>query len=455
MNLPPPLLRDLSESNGCDTTAFLLAHATPPPVSVRQNSAKPTSQFDACEAVAWCTSGRYLPQRPIFTLDPLFQAGTYYVQEASSMFLHHALSTLLDPNEHYRVLDLCAAPGGKSTLIANWLSADSLLVANEVIKSRANVLADNLSRWGTLNAVVTNNDPADFGRVGGYFDVMVIDAPCSGSGLFRKEPEAIAEWSEQAVKLCVQRQQRILADAWEALAEDGILLYSTCSYSVAENEGMADWICQTFGVESLSLDVPNEWGIQATRSPKHQAQGYRFYPHCLRGEGFFMAAFRKTEGSYHRQRSFKQERTKSFKQEKAILSQWVSNVEDLVWTEKNGEYYALNPLHYDDFQLLQKNFYLRKAGVRLGKLSPRELIPDHDLALSQLPINQAVQRLDLPLELAIRYLRKDELQPDDLPHTYLGWVLMCYQGKGLGWAKILPNRLNNYYPKEWRILMEG
>lgn len=455
MTLPSPLLNSLAAVASFDAEAFVAAHSQPAPVSVRLNPAKHAIAPASEAPVKWCPWGYYLPERPIFTLDPLFQAGAYYVQEASSMFLYHALNTLLDPDEDYRVLDLCAAPGGKSTLISSWLSPDSLLVSNEVIKSRANVLADTLSRWGALNSIVTNNDPSDFQRIEGYFDLLVVDAPCSGSGLFRKEPEAISEWSEQAVKLCAQRQQRIIADAWNSLAEGGILLYSTCSYSSAENEDIADWICETFGAETLPIDTPDSWGIQSTQSSQHRAFGYRFYPHRLLGEGFYMAAFRKIDGGVYRHRSFKQERTKSFKQEKIILGQWIADTDAVVWTEKNGEYYALNPSHYDDFQVFQKNFYLRKAGVRLGKLTTRELIPDHELALCQLPKASSLPSLDLPLETAIKYLRKDDLNPNELPPHSQGWVLIRYQQQALGWAKILPNRINNYFPKEWRILMDA
>ena len=181
-------------------------------------------------------------QRPSFTFDPLFHAGTYYVQEASSMFLEQALKQSVDLSQPLRVLDLCAAPGGKSTLLQSLLNKESLLVSNDVIKSRAAILEENIVKWGAANVVVTNNDPAHFARLENYFDAIVIDAPCSGSGLFRRDPEAINEWSENNVQLCSQRQQRIVADVWPALKQNGILIYSTCSYSAEEDEAILDWM---------------------------------------------------------------------------------------------------------------------------------------------------------------------------------------------------------------------
>lgn len=454
MTFPDNFLHSLQDSPAFEQAAFVQSHGLPIPVSIRLNPAKLSNQFIDFDQISWCKWGRYLPERPIFTLDPLFQAGTYYVQEASSMFLYHVLDTLLDSSETYKILDLCAAPGGKSTLIQGWLSANSLLVANEVIKNRANVLADNLTRWGCTNTFVTNNDPRDFQRLPGYFDVLVVDAPCSGSGLFRKDPEAMTEWSEQAVLLCSQRQKRILADAFDALAEGGTLIYSTCSYSKAENEDITDWLLDTFPLTTLPLTpcpLPAAQSIIETQSDSHGACGYRFYPDKVKGEGFFIAAFRKTDGDTYRYRNFKQEKTKSFRDEKIVLRNWLREVDSVTWTEKNGENYLLNPLHSDDFQVFQKNFYLRKAGVRLGKLSAKELIPDHELAMST-AISDDFLSVELDREMALKYLRKEEFMFENVVKT--GWHLMRYQGHALGWAKILPNRINNYFPKDWRILME-
>ena len=236
------------------------------PTSIRLNPFKKASvQTD--QQVPWCAEGYYLDKRPSFTFDPLFHAGCYYVQEASSMFIGHLLKQIRpDNNEPIKILDLCAAPGGKSTLINSALNSNDLLVSNEIIKTRVPVLCDNLNRWGTANIIVTNNDPRDFSRVTGFFDIILVDAPCSGSGMFRKDPAAMSEWSEMNVTLCHQRQERILADVYPALKKDGYLIYSTCSYSHQENEDILDWLCKEYAMETQRMPIEANWGIVETQS---------------------------------------------------------------------------------------------------------------------------------------------------------------------------------------------
>ena len=313
MTLPPALVQSLQNVTGFNEPAFIAIHQSGEQVtSIRFNPAKTETQnreqainnnestgenstrhFPLTTRIPWSSNGHYLPSRPSFTFDPLFHAGLYYVQEASSMFLEQALKQTVDLSQPLRVLDLCAAPGGKSTLIQSLISKESLLVSNEVIKSRAVVLEENMIKWGSANVVITNNDPAHFARLENYFDVIVIDAPCSGSGLFRRDPEAINEWSENNVQLCSNRQQRIIADVWPALKQDGILVYSTCSYSAAEDEAILDWMMEGFTLEGVRLKVEPAWQIIETVSEKHQLYGYRFYPDKLKGEGLFIAAVQK------------------------------------------------------------------------------------------------------------------------------------------------------------------
>ncbi len=269
-------------------------------VSVRFNPDKTFSvqclKFKVQSSVPWCPYGRYLHERPSFTLDPLLHGGAYYVQEASSMFLWYVLEQTIGKNTSgLRVLDLCGAPGGKSTLLASYFK-DALIVSNEVIRSRAAILVENITKWGSDHIVVTNNDPKDFVSLQGYFDVIVVDAPCSGSGLFRKNPDAISEWSEENVLLCSQRQQRILADVYPALKKDGVLIYSTCSYSAEEDEDIVDWMMSEFAVDSLQFAVPGDWGVVEVETKKRKAYCYRFFPDKVKGEGFFIAAFKKNEG---------------------------------------------------------------------------------------------------------------------------------------------------------------
>lgn len=447
---PPHFLASISKAPGFDEASFMQAHELPVPTSIRLNPLKPTNQFEENIPTAWCKEGRYLSERPVFTLDPLFQAGGYYVQEASSMFLAEILRQTLDLSNELKVLDLCAAPGGKSTLIGSLISSNSLLVSNEVIKNRSSILADNLTRWGLLNVFVTNNDPSHFSRLDGYFDVLVVDAPCSGSGLFRKDTKAINEWSLNNVAMCAQRQKRILADSWDALKEDGLLIYSTCSYSVEENEEILDWLLDTFEAESRCIKVASDLGIVETQSSTNQAFGYRFYPDKVQGEGFFTAVIQKKKGKTYPFRGFKPQRTKDFKAEKETLSRWLTNVEDVTWTAKNGDYFLFNPKHLDHFLLLQKQFYFRKAGVRLGQFQGKDLIPDHELAMSTI-LQHDIPSISLNEYQALKYLKKEEIEID---YSVRGWQLVTYNGFGLGWIKVMPNRYNNYLPKEWRILME-
>ena len=272
--------------------AFEEALQQPSPVSIRYNPYKKTSH-KLGEQVPWAKEGRYLHERPSFTLDPTFHGGAYYVQEGSSLFLEQAVKQSVDLTQPLRVLDLCAAPGGKSTHLLSLLNKESLLVANEVIRSRAAILSENIQKWGHCNVLVTNCDPHQFQHLEGYFDLIVLDAPCSGEGLFRKDKNAMDEWSVNNVELCAQRQQRIIADVWPALKENGVLIYSTCTYNEKENEANLAWLESQHGCEFIPLTLNTDWGIEEVK--KDRVIGYRFYPHKVKGEGFFLSAVRKTE----------------------------------------------------------------------------------------------------------------------------------------------------------------
>lgn len=438
--LPEKLLISLKNVSSFNEEAFVAAHAAAAPVSLRSNRHKMHFFQEAPDPVPWCETGRYLPHRPVFTLDPAFHAGAYYVQEASSMFIGQALQAGVPAGRPLRVLDLCAAPGGKSTLLLDVLPEGSLLVANEVIRARADVLADNLTRWGRANAVVTQNDPRDFGRLPGFFDVLLIDAPCSGSGLFRKEPETVREWSAQAVELCSRRQQRILADALPALAEGGLLLYATCSYSPEENEENVRWLQENFSLEKIKL--PAFAGMTDT------GEGYRFWPDRLRGEGFFLAAFLKKEKTDPLPRLHLPKGTPD-KNFVAAVQPWLAG--PLAWLRVRDDVHGLTPgLLPEVERLRQSGLYLRKAGVRLGRLAGKDFLPDHELALST-ELAPGVCRRALSRAEALTFLKRDPL-PN--PDGGTGWQLMTYEGLGLGWAKALPSRVNNYLPRDWRIRME-
>lgn len=365
------------------------------------------------------------------------------------MFVEQALRASVDLTQDLKVLDLCAAPGGKSTLLQSLISEGSILVANEVIKPRAAVLADNLTKWGSANVVVTNNDPRDFSRLPGYFDVMVIDAPCSGSGLFRREPELIPEWSLENVALCSQRQQRILADVLPALKEGGILIYSTCSFSREEDEQIMDWLLGNFEMENIPVPLQESWHIVPAFSGEHNGAGYRFYPDQLEGEGFFISCFRKKSGEAGRK--FKEQKnTFLTAKEAGKMANWIAGPEQYEYLLHQEEVMVLPKNLAKDISLLQQQLYIRKAGVKAGQLGQKELIPDHQLAASTL-VSANIPGVNLSLQEALLYLRKED---PGITTDVKGWALMRYEDMNLGWAKMLPNRMNNYYPKELRILKE-
>lgn len=451
--LPQALLHSLESATGYNRVAFEQAHASGEQVtSIRTNTSKISNtnlSFEVSQPIPWCEHGYYLPSRPSFIFDPLWHGGAYYVQEASSMFLQEALrQTIGETTNNKRVLDLCAAPGGKSTLLANYFK-NGLVVANEVIKSRVTILAENLSRWGSLHTVVSNNDPADFARLNGFFDVIVADAPCSGSGLFRKDPAAIEEWSEANVQLCSHRQQRIIADVLPALKKGGYLIYSTCSYSPAEDEAICDWLMEQGDVENVPLQLDENWGIVTTISAQHKAVGYRFYPYLLKGEGFFIACFKKTgidEGCYIGPAG----KSAVTATEKNIIEPWVLDMASLYLTKQKETLIAWPKQFEGEISLLQQHLGLRMAGIALGSIKGKDFIPHQALALSHV-LHPSIPTIELSESEAIAYLQKKVF---DLPCQQKGWVLAQYKNVNLGWMKLLPNRINNYYPNEWRILKD-
>ena len=457
-----------------DPDAFQRSHdAGEQLVSVHLNVEKPIFQdgkwsiekteapFELAGKVPWAADAYYLRNRPSFTMDPFFHAGAYYVQEASGMFVSFALKHIADPGRKLKVLDLCAAPGGKSTLMQSLISPQSLLLSNEVIKTRVPVLNQNMTKWGRANGIISNNDPSHFKRISGYFDIMLIDAPCSGSGLYRKDPAAATSWSRELVNLCNQRQQRILSDVWDSLKEDGFLIYSTCSYSKEENEDILDFLFNQYSCITIDLHPDPRWNIVETRSDLAGALGYRFYPDKLSGEGFFLSVLQKKQSAgsensnpnsivnasgYGRSNNqVKTPGTISKSAEKQI-GQWVdTNILKYITIEESV--HALMPGLISDLEFLKTNLYLRKAGIRIGKEGDREWIPDHELALAN-SLRHDSPALHVSKSDALDFLRGN---PFDVRFPSKGWHTVCFQGQRLGWVKLLDKRMNNYYPKSWRI----
>ncbi|MBX2966049.1 MAG: rRNA methyltransferase [Cyclobacteriaceae bacterium] len=423
---------------------FVEALQLPSPTSIRINPRKKITTEG--EPVAWSKFGKYLTERPVFTLDPVFHAGAYYSQEASSMFLEQAVIQSADLTQPLRVLDLCAAPGGKSTHLLSLLNEKSLLVANEVIQSRASILSENIQKWGHANVVVSNNDPENFSALPGFFDMIVADAPCSGEGLFRKDPEAVKEWSAANVDLCTKRQRRILADVWPALKTNGVLIYCTCTYNESENEENIQWLSEQHSVEPVKLNIPAEWNIETVSHGN--IFGYRFYPHKTKGEGFFISVVRKTE---HQPEVRAKQKQPLPAPPKKISEQLAT------WFQANPEFFMLhNRIHAmpailsADIAYLMRQLKIIHAGTPVASVKHDKLIPEHGAALSVQLNHEAFQKLEVNKETALRYLRKEPIDPGSLPK---GFALVVYENLSLGWVNVLDNRLNNLYPKEWRIRM--
>ena len=417
MNLPEDFIRETRQLIGeARFNRFLGAFDEEAPVSIRVNPLSAAWQCQAADKVPWCPEGYYLSGRPQFTFDPLFHAGCYYVQEAASMFITHVLrelsnltphSTLLTPRN---VLDMCAAPGGKSTAMRTVLPEGSLLVSNEPIPTRAQILLENITKWGWPDCIVTNNYPRDFRKAKILFDLILCDVPCSGEGMFRKDPATIGEWSLQNVEKCWRLQREIVSDAWECLNPGGLLIYSTCTYNIKENEENVRWIMETYDAEPVAIPTDPSWNITGSLLPGFDAPVYRFIPGITRSEGLFLCVLRKRG-------KWKEERVK-----KIDLPQ--------------------NPG-------LNVIFSPPKLGGARGGLNQRQTYPSFRPPLTPPDSGGESARVDLSYQDALKYLRGEALVlPPDTPR---GIVTVTYKAIPLGPAKNIGPRANNLYPKPWRI----
>lgn len=445
-----------------------------PPVSIRLNKLRVDSPL---LPVPWASDGFYLDERLTFTFDPLFHAGGYYVQEASSMFVEQVLRQYV--TEPVVMLDLCAAPGGKSTHARSVLPEGSLLVANEVIRNRSQVLAENLTKWGHPDVVVTNNAPADFSSLLSFFDVILTDVPCSGEGMFRKDPVAVEEWSPENVEICWQRQRRIIADIWPSLKPGGILIYSTCTYNTKEDEENVHWIQQEFGAEPLALEIREDWNItgnllykgaddsKAVGNSEQKAPVYHFFPHKTKGEGFFLAVLRKPETEEDTMPAFSSSKSKAAKRKDkkggatpSLVSKEHLNIAKNWLNEEKLPGYIVSvegtkiqvfPQQYvDELAAMKQSLKIVSAGVGIGEVKGKDLIPGHALAMSSVLLRQGVFATeDITYEQAIAYLRKEAIAlPATAPRSY---ILLTYRNIPLGFVKNIGKRANNLYPQEWRI----
>ncbi len=446
MELPKHFVSRMQSQLGNQTSDFLDALACPAPTSLRLHPKKGKGRFETAEQIGWCPLGRYLSERPVFAADPVIFAGGYYVQEASSMFLWQVLSHSLGDRKQITALDLCAAPGGKSTLISSYLGEEGFLVANELTTKRIGALIENFVRWGTQNQIVTQNSAQDFSQLTGLFDLVVVDAPCSGEGMFRKDQEIRGLWSPQIVISSARTQREILEQVLPSLRQDGILVYSTCTFSLDENENNVAWLVEKFGLESIRIPLEPEWGVTetATEVAHTTVWGYRFYPHLIRGEGLFMACLRKTQ---FQPQKVPKRRYSEWTPVSTKTLESLSMIDEGSFSLWEGKIVALPA----KAQIFSGLLNCKAVGLEVGQIKGKDVLPSHALAMSDFVSGQ-VARKDLSLALALDYLRKKEI-PVEL-FDFQGWGLVAYDGLHLGWVKVLPQRVNNYYPTEYRLKKE-
>lgn len=435
---------------------FYKAITSTSPTSIRVNPLKPSVDIPQGNIVPWCNTGRYLNQRPSFTFDPLFHAGSYYVQEASSMFVNHIISTLI--SRPSTVLDLCAAPGGKSTLAISALPLGSVLIANEIVRQRANILAENITKWGNPNTIVTNNCASDFQPLGAIFDLIICDAPCSGEGMFRKDPQSIDEWSTANVAMCQERQREILSDIWHCLKPGGLLIYSTCTYNTLENEENAAWAAEQLGAELLSIDIPSEWNISGNKLSNSSFNVYRFFPHKTQGEGFFACIMRKnsdaeipptrTSKNKEHKKGADNRKGKELPMPKDI-KQWLSHPEQYTFKSTTTSHTAFPTQHIYLLEQALAHLKVIHYGITIANIKGKTIIPAHSLAMSASLNAEIFPSTELTEQQAIAYLRTESITLS--PSTPTGYVLLKYKGLPIGFAKNIGNRANNLYPSEWRI----
>lgn len=438
LSLSKPFLDQMQEILGSESLPdFLNELKQPPPVSIRYNPFKNFATDIFNEKVAWATDAYYLNERKSFTADPLFHAGVYYVQEASSMLIEQAFKSAFPDSTPAITLDLCAAPGGKSTHLLSLIKNKGILISNEIHPQRNAVLRQNISRWGCANVIVTRMGAEDFQNLHSRIDLLVCDAPCSGEGMFRKDPDAINEWSPAAVENCAVRQTQILSDINAVVKKGGYLIYSTCTYNLQENDEQVkalidsgDWLLKDFDL-SFTGAVKTKYGWQC-------------FPHKVKGEGFYISLLQKTNGGINSTEYKKNKATKK-NQFNKIVPQGYS-----VSEYKN--YLNLFPEDFtDEMNYLIQNTRVTQAGVPFGEFKGRDFIPSAEFALS-LAEKSGFTSAETDYNNAIRFLRCENNLEGNFER---GWNLVNFQNHPLGWIKAIQGRINNYYPRNWRILKDA
>ncbi|MDR2064489.1 MAG: rRNA cytosine-C5-methyltransferase [Prevotellaceae bacterium] len=448
LTLPDIFLQRTKNILGNELDDFINALNGKTPVSLRKNPCKFT-ETAGNENVKWCNSGVYLPQRTVFTLDPDFHAGAYYIQEASSMFLEQAVKQYFQNKNKIIALDLCAAPGGKSTHLLSLLPENSLLVANDAIRSRVKILRENILKWGNSNVAITGNDSKHFSALTNFFDFILVDAPCSGEGMFRKDNSAVKEWSIDNVKLCAERQRRILANVWNSLKPGGLLVYCTCTYNIEENEENIKWMIDSFDAKSLHVKTQPEWKITENLVPG--IFSYRFYPHKTKGEGFCLSLIHKNGNGAHFSEKKENHNRRNIPKNLDFVRTYLIDSEKYNFIIDNYVVKAIPGILSNEMNTISKRLNCLSSGVTVGTVKGNDFVPSHELALS-VDLNRAeFPEINFDKYSALKFLHRDNIR---FNCKITGYNLVCYNNNAIGWVKNIGTRTNNLYPQEWRILMD-
>jgi 16S rRNA C967 or C1407 C5-methylase (RsmB/RsmF family)/NOL1/NOP2/fmu family ribosome biogenesis protein len=433
--LPKDFVERMKAKLGNEYPAYVNCLTDNPSVCVRKNPFKPTSLFYREQQLTYCKDAFILSERPHFHHDPLFHAGCYYVQEAGSVFLEHIFHQLSLP-EHPVVLDLCAAPGGKSTHLLSLIHQKGVLVSNEIITSRNKILQQNIYKWGCDNAIITQSGSEHFKECSELFDLIIVDAPCSGEGLFRKDKDAVSHWSASSVAGCSRRQHEILNNVLPALKPGGYLVYSTCTFEDDENDHISGFVIREYGFETITVpDVPI--GIEQTK------YGLQFYPHKTNSEGFYISVLQKPASASF-SASGSQHTFNIVKAPEALYAYLDTKQYHFIQTGK--ETYAVNAHTLQVLQSLSP-IKVKSAGIPVGIVAAKYK-PHPALALSNALLYN--KTIELNADESLLYLSG---QTPDNRNNDSGIHIITHQGKALGWVNAISGRLNNLNPHEWRILL--
>lgn len=442
MTLPDPFVIQMKNLLGSEYSDFESALREQPPVSIRLNPLKQGHEFSLFQQVPWCEHGYYLDKRPVFTIDPFFHAGHYYVQEASSMFLDFVLKSI-NLKSNSKVLDLCSAPGGKSTLILSHLKNSGLLHCHEFDPFRMGVLKQNVERWGYSNSIITHGSLSLLVNLEIKYDLILIDAPCSGEGMFRKEKDALTQWSLNKVNQCAGIQKNIMQIADSLCAKDGYIVYSTCTWNQKENED----ILYSYISDGKYSPIKIEHGF-AIDEYHEQTYTYRLFPHKTKGEGFTVSVIKKDQSAFAEiSKPSPQSVPKS--DSKINLDHWLQDPANYTVQKNKEKYFAINHQCSENFVSILQKIPSSYLGIPLGEFKGSHFYPSHGLSQS-IFINRDLDHVILDQKQAVEYLRAST--PEISISTNAQWLLACYKTARLGWFKHGGTGLKNYFPKNQRII---